>query len=274
MNKALPVLAVWGALYSTQAFANETLFQAVRSGNLAHVQDITSQSTVLNSQDKRGYTPLMVAIEKQKTSISQYLLKKGCNPNIQSHSGKTALMLAAQNADSPMVKLLLKYKANPYLKDHLTQDALSWASVTLDLDSVQLLETAQKTHPLEQAWALDLQTRVQFKNSAVSDSEIYAYTLFKERLKQFGTQKAPSSTQSFCTGLYQAKALSTALAACERQAKQGQVKAMNYMGELYALGWSPQGVNLKQAKYWYQQAASAGSQSAKEALQKLHRDNP
>jgi len=60
-----------------------------------------------NIQNKKGYTPLMLACYKCNEDISRILIKHGVNLNCVTNSNVTALMMACSNRSHDIVKLLL-----------------------------------------------------------------------------------------------------------------------------------------------------------------------
>lgn len=66
---------------------------------------------------KGGWTPLMVAVNRQSTAIVKLLLDMpAINAEYQSDLGKTALHLAAFNGSEGIVRLLLAKGVNPVLR--------------------------------------------------------------------------------------------------------------------------------------------------------------
>jgi uncharacterized protein len=62
----------------------------------------------LNIKDKKGNTPLMLAVIKGDEAIVKLLAASGANISLKNNAGKTALDLARENNYQQIVKLLEK----------------------------------------------------------------------------------------------------------------------------------------------------------------------
>ena len=82
----------------------------------------------VSSQD-RGYSPVMDAVWKGNTSITELLIKKGANLNTLSKDGQSNLVLAVGADRIPIVKLLVENGADPDVKDQMGMSAYNYATL-------------------------------------------------------------------------------------------------------------------------------------------------
>ncbi len=121
------------------------------SSTLVNTRDLTSGETALhivvdrrdvpwvgflirkganvNSRDKNGITPLLLATKNRNTDIAEILLRVGADVNMANNSGETPLIMAVHLRDLPMVRLLLKKNADPDQTDNIAgKSARDYAS--------------------------------------------------------------------------------------------------------------------------------------------------
>ncbi|MBQ6516003.1 ankyrin repeat domain-containing protein, partial [bacterium] len=96
----------------------------------------------INAKDKRGFTPLLNAVDKSDIKEVEKLLQ---NPNVdvnaQTPNGNTALMIAANRGEVEIVKKILEHPdVDIYIKNKMMTDALSCASIT----TVDLIKRYQR----------------------------------------------------------------------------------------------------------------------------------
>ncbi|XDV40342.1 hypothetical protein PO909_009437 [Leuciscus waleckii] len=78
---------------------------------------ITAESSLRDSEDQFGRTPLMYCVLADRLDCAEVLLKAGAAVNKTDHSQRTALHLAAQKGNVRFMKLLLLRHADWRLKD-------------------------------------------------------------------------------------------------------------------------------------------------------------
>jgi ankyrin repeat protein len=82
----------------------------------------------INATEERvGFTALLLAIDYGKTEICKLLIDKGADLDIKDNEGKTALMLAVKKDNLEICRLLVEAGADPRLKDANGLTALSFA---------------------------------------------------------------------------------------------------------------------------------------------------
>ena len=92
--------------------------------NFDHYESIIN----FRNGDENGYTPLIIASEKNIPSVVKYLTAKGCNLNSQDVDEQTALMKACERGNSGIAKLLLEQKAHINTRDRMGRTALILAA--------------------------------------------------------------------------------------------------------------------------------------------------
>ena len=107
-------------IYSTNP-KGSILHRGSRYSSIDKVEWGLEQGLPINQQNDKGYTPLYLAVVKQKDiNMVKYLLKHGADANIPNNKGiakrcEYPVQFVLRNFDKKMGKLLLKYGANPDL---------------------------------------------------------------------------------------------------------------------------------------------------------------
>lgn len=113
------------------------IWQAACIGKIGYVQRYLKEGVSINARDKRGFTPLMHALNTFQFQIVPDLLVAGADANVQDYDGTSALSLACRAGDAASAQLLLKAGAR------LEQGALSETScfaLALKSRSPQMVE--------------------------------------------------------------------------------------------------------------------------------------
>jgi ankyrin repeat protein len=106
MKNILFVLCFTLIIHTTQA--QQSIWNACREGDKTMVESLLKQGVSIDTQDHKGFTPLILAVYNQQTDLVKYLLEKGANPNIADASGNTALMGASFKGYTEIAQLLLE----------------------------------------------------------------------------------------------------------------------------------------------------------------------
>ena len=78
----------------------------------------------IDMQDKKGFTPLMIAVHRKDEDMTRLLLEKGANTGITNSYSETSLEIAASLNSIKLVRLLLQHGAEPNAQDSKGQTAL------------------------------------------------------------------------------------------------------------------------------------------------------
>ena len=121
------------------------------------VEYLIEEGADINSQNIRGYTPLLLAISSGYEDVAHFLIDSGTDVELRSHDGKTALMLAAINGFVELTKKLLGKDANVWAKDDNGKDILHYAIVGGNINLYLMIEaifTQQNLENLDYSEAL------------------------------------------------------------------------------------------------------------------------
>jgi uncharacterized protein len=123
-------LVVLTFAFSQAAFAmekaNQDLFKAAHTGNLALAQEALQNGARINSTERRGFAPLHIACRNNHSEIAKLLLEQGADINI-SKDGWTPLHSACLLNNPIIVKLLLEHDADINCKDQDGETAFDYA---------------------------------------------------------------------------------------------------------------------------------------------------
>jgi cytohesin len=96
------------------------LFNAARYGDTATVTTLLSSAGVqslINTQDKDGYTPLYAAAANGHAPVTEQLIEARCDVELQETFGNTQLIIAAANGHEVVTKQLIAARCNVDLPD-------------------------------------------------------------------------------------------------------------------------------------------------------------
>jgi len=90
---------------------NSELLIAAKKGDNTAIETLLEAKANINTRDKNGFTPLMLAILNCNDKTVKKLVKKGADLNIKNNKGLTSLTLARAYSKNKTIKLLIKYGA-------------------------------------------------------------------------------------------------------------------------------------------------------------------
>jgi ankyrin repeat protein len=90
--------------------------EAVRRGDFESVRRLIEEGAELDSKDRYGQTPLMIASMKGHTDIVRLLVQNGAELNTTAKFNLSALMLAVINAHTEIVRILAEAGADLELR--------------------------------------------------------------------------------------------------------------------------------------------------------------
>ncbi|MGE0827384.1 MAG: ankyrin repeat domain-containing protein [Candidatus Binatia bacterium] len=100
------------------------LLKQAAAGNLQGVKALLRAQTSPNTTDKKGWTPLMMAVMNGHTNVVHALLRSGADVNKKNSTGRTALMIAALAGHDAILQALLDNNA-----DANTTNAEGWSAL-------------------------------------------------------------------------------------------------------------------------------------------------
>jgi len=88
------------------------LNQASVDGELDRVKELVSGGADVNSKNRMGMTPLVVAAMNNRTAVCEFLASNGADLNAKDGQGRTALYLAVDRGNKELMELLIKKGAD------------------------------------------------------------------------------------------------------------------------------------------------------------------
>ena len=102
-----------GLLLAAGAFGGQDIFEAVTAGDLAKVKAaVDADPQALEARNNYRQTPLILAIQKKKIEVAEYLLARGADVNAKETSGATPLSYAIAGGFTGLAKTLVERKAD------------------------------------------------------------------------------------------------------------------------------------------------------------------
>lgn len=126
-----------------------TIHDAIALGKKVEVQEFIDAGIDVNCPDKKGQTPLHIAVKENELKAIPLLLEHGANPNIQDKKGQTPLHIAANNPyeeSMEIAQLLLAHGADRSIRDATGRTALDITEWE-DMDSLLSSQQSFTEHP-------------------------------------------------------------------------------------------------------------------------------
>lgn len=118
----------------------QNIFDAARQGDTTALQSILStERELMDSQDGRGYTALILAVYNNQYAAAKLLLDAGANPDLKDNMGNTALMGIGFKGGADLAKLLLESGADANVTNHNDATALVFAATFGHTDVIREL---------------------------------------------------------------------------------------------------------------------------------------
>ncbi|TRX58217.1 ankyrin repeat domain-containing protein [Fulvivirga sp. M361] len=153
------------------------IFDACRTGNFDVIKKLSIHHLdILNSQDDKGYTPLILAVYNDHPHIVKFLLSQSVHVDAQDNSGNTALMGAVFKGYSYYVKLLLQHKASVNLQNYNLATALTFAVTFSSSDVVSELLAQEAQYDLKDARGLTPLDHAWMQGNIMAEELIRTYT--------------------------------------------------------------------------------------------------
>ena len=126
------------------------LNQAAVDGELDRVKELVSGGADVNSKNRMGMTPLVVAALNNRTAVCEFLIANGADLNAKDGQGRTALYLAVERGNKELIELLVKKGADVNVTTGRGENAFSLAKKKGNAEIVDLLAKNGGTDPVVQ----------------------------------------------------------------------------------------------------------------------------
>ena len=93
------------------------------------IRFLTQRGANPNVRDKKGVTPIQIAVTMGFIEGVERLIKAGADIEVADSAGETPLIVAVHRRDIPMIRLLLANKANPDRADNSGRTARDYAEL-------------------------------------------------------------------------------------------------------------------------------------------------
>jgi ankyrin repeat protein len=107
---------------------NLQLLSAARTGDVATVQRLLDDGAAINSRNRLGETPLLVALKRGHDALALWLVEHGADVRQASLTGTTPLMSAAFDGKTDIARLLLERGADATAVDRVKKPAMVYAA--------------------------------------------------------------------------------------------------------------------------------------------------
>jgi ankyrin repeat protein len=115
-------------------------FDACRRGDLAEAEQmLKANSTLINIEDVKGFTPLIIAVYNNQPAVVDYLLQKGAKLEMHDLSGNTALMGVCFRGYKELAKRLIDAGVDVDQRNHQGATALTFAATFGHLEIAEML---------------------------------------------------------------------------------------------------------------------------------------
>jgi methionyl-tRNA formyltransferase len=108
----------------------DELFEACKNGRIEIVNKLIQIPQIINTQNAKGWTPLIVAIYNNRKDIVKTLLINGADVNISNFKGTSTLMYAKSSyvihEDDEIIKLILSLDVDIYQKDYENKNIIDY----------------------------------------------------------------------------------------------------------------------------------------------------
>lgn len=117
----------------------QDIYDACRKGNLELIKQLSKVNPdTINTPNKSGYTPLIIAGYRNQLEAVKVLLDLGANVNAVSEDG-TVLTAACYKSNTALVKILLERHADVNVKNNAGTTPLMFAIMAENEEIVKLL---------------------------------------------------------------------------------------------------------------------------------------
>lgn len=115
-------------------------FDACRNGRFDEVKNLyTSNPEIINVEDVKGFTPLIIAVYNEQQAVVEFLLEKGALADVQDKTGNTALMGACFKGYRQLATILINAGADVNQRNFQGATALTFAATFGQLEIAEML---------------------------------------------------------------------------------------------------------------------------------------
>lgn len=147
MMAALIVSVLFGigpAFAASAGGFSKELGSAIADGDISTVQKIINAGADINSANKDGETPLMIAALEGRLSVVRFLVEKGANINAADGLGATPLLYAAEGGSLDVITFLVDKGADPSVSTRNGDSALTISEAKNNHKAVDYLKKLPK----------------------------------------------------------------------------------------------------------------------------------
>lgn len=123
-----------------------SLHEAIKNGNTKCLKQLIKAGNDINSKDKNGFPPIVIAAALGQKKCLEILIKAKADIDERvTHDASTALIHATKNGHKRCIKMLLKAGADTSTKDNNDKTAKEYAHNFAHKDCESLLAHAETT---------------------------------------------------------------------------------------------------------------------------------
>ena len=123
---------------------SDDLFEACLNGNYELVEKYVQIPKIVNVQNGKGWTPLIVAIYHDNIHVVKILLINGADINIINYKGTTPLMYAksayVKHNNEVILRLILSLNANVRQKDYMGKTVMDYCIENEELSALRIIK--------------------------------------------------------------------------------------------------------------------------------------
>jgi len=130
MNKKIFLLTIFLILLISTSLKASSIFEDIEANRIEKVmQDILKNPELINSKSSYNMTPLHYAVQyESREKFAEFLISMGADLNSKDKDGRTPLLIAINNCNWDMIKLLLSSGADVNVVNNIGQGTLHYGA--------------------------------------------------------------------------------------------------------------------------------------------------